>query len=118
MPINEAARLKAEEYSTFAAVLAESAAARGLPLHIVAIRGEARDEIERFPHTWIKWGEIGKMFAAEVNKEISAFACELLGADGMLMPDDCPLILNHEPLLIETELMVILEPPSLKTRIT
>ena len=36
----------------------------GLPLHIVAIRGEARDEIERFPHTWIKWGEIGKMFAA------------------------------------------------------
>jgi UDP-2,3-diacylglucosamine hydrolase len=45
-------------------VLAASAAARGLPLHIVAIRGEARDEIERFPHTWIKWGEIGKMFAA------------------------------------------------------
>lgn len=45
-------------------VLAESATARGLPLHIVAIRGEARDEIERFPHTWIKWGEIGKMFAA------------------------------------------------------
>jgi len=45
-------------------VLAGSAAARGLPLHIVAIRGEARDEIERFPHTWIKWGEIGKMFAA------------------------------------------------------
>ena len=45
-------------------VLAESATARGLPLHIVAIRGEAREEIERFPHTWIKWGEIGKMFAA------------------------------------------------------
>jgi DUF1009 family protein len=45
-------------------VLAASAVARGLPLHIVAIRGEARDEIERFPHTWIKWGEIGKMFAA------------------------------------------------------
>lgn len=45
-------------------VLAVSAAARGLPLHIVAIRGEARDEIEHFPHTWIRWGEIGKMFAA------------------------------------------------------
>ena len=45
-------------------VLAEAASARGLPLHIVAIRGEAREEIERFPHTWIKWGEIGKMFAA------------------------------------------------------
>jgi UDP-2,3-diacylglucosamine hydrolase len=45
-------------------VVAAWATARGLPLHIVAIRGEARDEIERFPHTWIKWGEIGKMFAA------------------------------------------------------
>jgi DUF1009 family protein len=45
-------------------VVAESAAARGVPLHIVAIRGEARDEIERFPHTWVKWGEIGKMFKA------------------------------------------------------
>ena len=45
-------------------VLAEAALARGVPLHIVAIRGEAREEIERFPHTWIKWGEIGKMFAA------------------------------------------------------
>jgi DUF1009 family protein len=45
-------------------VLAEAAAARGLPLHIVAIRGEAREEIERFPHTWVKWGEIGKMFSA------------------------------------------------------
>jgi hypothetical protein len=44
--------------------LAEAAAARGLPLHIVGIRGEAQDEIERFPHTWIKWGEVGKLFAA------------------------------------------------------
>jgi DUF1009 family protein len=45
-------------------VVAASAMARGLPLHIVAIRGEAREEIERFPHTWVKWGEIGKMFGA------------------------------------------------------
>ncbi len=45
-------------------IVAASAAARGLPLHIVAIRGEAREEIERFPHTWVKWGEIGKMFGA------------------------------------------------------
>ncbi len=50
-------------------VLAASAAARGLPLHIVAIRGEAREEIERFPHTWIQWGEIGKMFAALDNND-------------------------------------------------
>jgi DUF1009 family protein len=44
--------------------VADAAAARGVPLHIVGIRGEARDEIERFPHTWVKWGEIGKMFRA------------------------------------------------------
>ncbi|HXG80064.1 MAG TPA: UDP-2,3-diacylglucosamine diphosphatase LpxI [Methyloceanibacter sp.] len=45
-------------------VLAAAAQARGLALHIVAIQGEAREEIERFPHTWIKWGEIGKMLRA------------------------------------------------------
>ena len=48
-------------------ILAEAASARGLPLHIVGIRGEAREEIERFPHTWVKWGEIGKMFRALDN---------------------------------------------------
>jgi UDP-2,3-diacylglucosamine hydrolase len=47
--------------------VAAVASARGLPLHIVGIRGEARDEIERFPHTWVKWGEIGKMFRALDN---------------------------------------------------
>ena len=44
--------------------MAEAAQACGLPLHIVAIRGEASDAIERFPHTWIKWGEVGKLFGA------------------------------------------------------
>jgi len=47
--------------------VAAVASARGLPLHIVGIRGEAREEIERFPHTWVKWGEIGKMFRALDN---------------------------------------------------
>jgi len=45
-------------------VLAASAVARGLPLHIVGIRGETREEIERFPHTWTRWGELGKLLAA------------------------------------------------------
>jgi len=45
-------------------VLAEMATARSLPLHIVAIRSEASVDVERFPHTWIKWGEVGKLFAA------------------------------------------------------
>ncbi len=45
-------------------LLAEAASARGLPLHIVGIHGEASDDIERFPHTWMKWGELGKLFGA------------------------------------------------------
>jgi DUF1009 family protein len=45
-------------------MLAEAAVARGLQLHIVGIRGEASDDIERFPHTWMKWGEVGKLFGA------------------------------------------------------
>jgi UDP-2,3-diacylglucosamine hydrolase len=45
-------------------VVAGAAAGRGLPLHIVGIRGEALEEIERFPHTWVNWGEVGKVFAA------------------------------------------------------
>jgi len=49
-------------------VLADAATSRGLALHIVGIRGEAREEIERFPHTWMKWGELGKLFAAFDDK--------------------------------------------------
>lgn len=45
-------------------VIAEAASRADMPLHIVGIRGEATDDIERFPHTWIKWGEVGKLFAA------------------------------------------------------
>ncbi len=45
-------------------VIAEAALRADMPLHIVGIRGEAPEDIERFPHTWIKWGEVGKLFAA------------------------------------------------------
>lgn len=48
-------------------VVADAAAARGLPLHVVGISGEASDAIERYPHTWIRWGEVGKLFSA-LNK--------------------------------------------------
>jgi DUF1009 family protein len=48
-------------------VVAEAAVARGLSLHIVGIRGEASEAIERFPHTWIKWGELNKLFGALEN---------------------------------------------------
>jgi DUF1009 family protein len=32
--------------------VAESVSARGQPVHIVGIEGEAAPEIARFPHTW------------------------------------------------------------------
>ncbi|MGH6792418.1 MAG: DUF1009 domain-containing protein, partial [Methyloceanibacter sp.] len=63
--------------------MAEAAEARGLPLHIVGIRGEASPAIERFPHTWIKWGEFGKLFAA-----LNDNACrDLVIIGGVTRPD-------------------------------
>jgi len=44
-------------------IVAESVCARGFPVHIFGICGEASEAIERFTHTWVKWGELGKLFA-------------------------------------------------------
>jgi DUF1009 family protein len=46
------------------AIIAEAMTAHGIPLHIIGIRGEASEAIERFSHTWIRWGEVGKLFGA------------------------------------------------------
>jgi hypothetical protein len=43
--------------------LAAAAAAQGRAVHVIGIRGEADAKISRFPHTWLKWGEVGKLFA-------------------------------------------------------
>jgi UDP-2,3-diacylglucosamine hydrolase len=42
-------------------MIAESVAARGQSVHIVAIEGEADSAVARFPHTWVNWGQIGRM---------------------------------------------------------
>jgi UDP-2,3-diacylglucosamine hydrolase len=44
-------------------MIAESVAARGGSAHIVGIEGEADPAIARFPHTWVNWGQIGRMVA-------------------------------------------------------
>ena len=44
-------------------MIAESVAARGAGVHIVGIEGEADPAIARFPHTWVNWGQIGRMVA-------------------------------------------------------
>ena len=46
-----------------AAEIAESVVARGGRVHIVGIEGEADPAIARFPHTWVNWGQIGRMVA-------------------------------------------------------
>jgi UDP-2,3-diacylglucosamine hydrolase len=43
--------------------IAESVVARGEEVHIVAIAGEADPAVARFPHTWVNWGQIGRMVA-------------------------------------------------------
>jgi len=48
---------------TLPSALAEAAMARGRVVHVVAIRGAADEAIAHFPHTWLKWGEVGKLFA-------------------------------------------------------
>jgi DUF1009 family protein len=64
-------------------MIAESALARGTQVHIVAIRGEADPEIERFPHTWVNWGQIGRMLAT-LRREGGN---ELVIAGGVRRPD-------------------------------
>src|SRR2546430_12105627 len=44
-------------------MIAESVTARGGTVHIVGIEGEADPGIARFPHTWVNWGQIGRMVA-------------------------------------------------------
>jgi DUF1009 family protein len=41
--------------------IAESVAQRGGAPHIVGIEGEADAQIARFPHTWVNWGQVGRM---------------------------------------------------------
>src|SRR5260221_2015759 len=45
-------------------MIAESVAAHGAAVHIVGIEGEADPAIAGFPHTWVNWGQIGRMVAA------------------------------------------------------
>lgn len=44
--------------------IAESLKTRGVPVHIVALEGEAGDAIERYSPAWVNWGQIGKIIAS------------------------------------------------------
>lgn len=43
--------------------VAEAATRAGRSIHVLGIRGEADAAITRYPHTWLKWGEVGRLFA-------------------------------------------------------
>jgi DUF1009 family protein len=53
---------------TLPCTLADAALAQGRAVHILGIRGEADESIARFPHTWLKWGEIGKLLTTLEDK--------------------------------------------------
>jgi UDP-2,3-diacylglucosamine hydrolase len=44
-------------------MIAESVVARGGSVHIVGIEGEADQDVARFPHTFVNWGQIDRMVA-------------------------------------------------------
>src|SRR5689334_2398980 len=48
---------------TLPAAIAMAATKAGRGVHILGIRGEADPDIARYPHTWLRWGEVGKLFA-------------------------------------------------------
>ena len=43
-------------------LVADAALSSGREVHIIALDGEADSGIENYPHSWIKWGEIGRLF--------------------------------------------------------
>ncbi|GGE44409.1 hypothetical protein GCM10007276_21920 [Agaricicola taiwanensis] len=51
--------------------VAEAATANGYHVRLVGIAGSADPEIERFPHVWVKLGELGKLY-----KQLHAWECQ------------------------------------------
>jgi hypothetical protein len=63
--------------------VAASATAKGWRVHMIGVRGEAIPEIERYSHTWVSLGEIGKVLAALKQHDCS----ELVIIGSVTRPD-------------------------------
>ncbi|MEZ5926673.1 MAG: UDP-2,3-diacylglucosamine diphosphatase LpxI [Hyphomicrobiaceae bacterium] len=63
--------------------LARSIVARGGRVHIVGLMGEAESAVEAFPHTWVKWGEVGGIL-----KALDGAACKSLVIIGSVSRPD------------------------------
>lgn len=63
--------------------VAAAARAEGRPVVIFAIRGEAEHAVQDFPHHWVRWGEIGRLFDLLVREKVS----DLVIAGSVSRPD-------------------------------
>ena len=68
---------------TLPCAVAEAATSQGRDVHIIGIQGEADADIARFPHTWLKWGEVGKLFATLTERDCR----DLVIVGGVTRPD-------------------------------
>lgn len=50
--------------------VAKAAEEAGRPVMVFAIRGEADPGVEAFPHHWVRWGEIGRLFDLLVREKV------------------------------------------------
>jgi DUF1009 family protein len=55
---------------SFPLEVAEAAARSGRAIHMVGIAGAADPAIERYPHVWIKFGELGKLY-----RQLDTWSC-------------------------------------------
>ena len=81
--------------------VAEAAIRAGRDVHIVGIRGEADQGIEAYPHTWLRWDEIGQIFG--ILKDAGCGEIVLVGAVGRPDPKDMKVglgALKNVPLVI------------------
>ena len=63
--------------------VADAALAAGREVHLIGIRGEADEKIERYPHAWVKWGEVGRLFATLEDRDCR----DLVIIGGVTRPD-------------------------------
>jgi UDP-2,3-diacylglucosamine hydrolase len=64
-------------------LLAERLAARGVGVHIIGLEGEADAAIAAFAHSWVRWGEIGRMLTTLRQEDCR----ELVIAGAVRRPD-------------------------------
>ncbi|BBE70568.1 LpxI family protein [Oharaeibacter diazotrophicus] len=50
--------------------VARAAVAAGRPVVVMAIAGEADSTVQAFPHHWVRWGEIGRLFDLLVREKV------------------------------------------------